>query len=219
MNCAPGPLGTQTPSEDPWDTCPHWVVWAPWLAASVAVQAVGFFLALPDALRLIQYSVAIIPLLPAGTVWCTDRSYSSCATLCRAPNKAAYGQRWPVQGFQQPQRLGGLRSVAHLEPIHGMQLGHLGSFELLSGRNKAILFLFYFLNLCPVVSLTPSSFTSCSKHWLKDWGLSLLCQWRLGHLQLAFISPGWQPDFVYCSHPTVRCLEYSAPGSGSNVVF
>ena len=156
--------------------------------------------------------VLSIPLL-VGTVRGTDRSGLSGTTLCRAPNKAAHGQRLPVWGFWQPQRLEvEVSVVVRVEPTHGMQLGPSGISGLLTRRNQAILFLFYFLNPYTVGCLTPSSFTSYSKDWLNDWGLSPLCWRKLGHLRLGFISPQGQPDFVYSSHPTGRCLEYSALG-------
>lgn len=156
--------------------------------------------------------VLSIPLL-AGTVGGTDRSGLSGTTLCRAPNKAAHGQRLPVWGFWQPQRLEvEVSVVVHVEHTHGMQLGPSGISGLLTCRNQAILFLFYFLNLYMVGCLAPSSFTSHSKDWLNDWGLSPLCWRKFGYLWLDFISPQGQPDFVCSSHPTGRCLEYSALG-------
>lgn len=165
-------------------------------------------------LRLIHLcSVVLSTFLFVGTVGSTDRSGLSGTTLCRAPNKAAHGQRLPVWGFWQPQRLEvEVSVVVHVEPTHGTQLGPLGISRLLICRNQTILFLFYFLNLYMVGCLAPSSFTSHSKDWLNDWGLSLLCWRRLGQLWLDFISSQGHSDFVYSSHATGRCLEYSALG-------
>lgn len=106
------------PPEDPWATCPRWAVWAPCSAVSVAGCSGGWA------------SPWLCPARGAESVFsgacytpaCRDCGMSRqisviLATLCRARNKAAYGQRWPVWDLQQPQRLGGLRScctpVAH----------------------------------------------------------------------------------------------------------
>lgn len=115
-------------------------------------------------------SVVLSTLLPVGTVGCTDRSCLSGTPLCRAPNKAAHDQSWPVWGFLQPPKAWGFKALWHIwNPFMAPQLGPLWSSGLLRGRDQAILFLFYFLNLCMIGSPAPSSFTSYSKDWLNDW--------------------------------------------------
>ena len=184
---------------------------APCLAAGMAVDMEGLLVS--PAQNAGADIFVLSTLLLVGTVGGTDRFGLSGTTLCRAANKAAHGQRLPVWGFGQPQRLEvEVSVVVSVEPTHGMQLGPSGISRLLICRNQAILFLFYFLNLYMVGYLAPSSFTSHTKDWLNDWGLSPLCWRRLGQLQLDFIYSQGHSDFVYPSHPTGRCLEYSALG-------
>lgn len=171
MHHAPWAPRIQTPAEAPWATCPWWAVWASCLVAGMTVHVEGLLLSSAQNVEADHScSVVLSTLLPVGTVGCTDRSCLSGTPLCRAPNKAAHDQSWPVWGFLQPPKARGFKALWHIwNPFMAPQLGPLWSSGLLRGRDQAILFLFYFLNLCMIGSPAPSSFTSYSKDWLNDW--------------------------------------------------